>query len=55
MSKKQIDPTVKDALNGLTKAYTDSEGKTKAGRIFRFILRVVPLGTILNALVHKNK
>lgn len=53
--KKQIDPTVKDALNNLTKAYTESEGKTKAGRLFRFILRIVPLGTILSAVVHKNK
>lgn len=53
--KKQIDPIVKDALNELTKAYTDSKGKTPLGRIFRFVLKIIPLGTILNALVHKNK
>ena len=53
--KKQIDPTVKDALNELTKAYTETQGKTNAGRIFRFILRIIPIGTILNALIHKNK
>lgn len=52
--KKQIDPVVKDVLNELTKAYTESEGKTKAGRFFRFALRFVPIGTILNALVHKK-
>lgn len=53
--KKKIDPVVKEALNELTKAYTESEGKTSAGRIFRFVLRIIPLGTILNALIHKKK
>jgi len=52
--KKQIDPTVKDALNGLTEAYVKTKGKTKAGRLFRMILSIIPIGTILNALVHKK-
>lgn len=55
MSTKQINPVVKDAIDGLTKAYSESEGKTKAGRILRFIVRVIPLSTILSALVHKSK
>lgn len=55
MSKKQINPQVKDALDGLTKAYTETEGKTKAGRFLRFVLRVIPIGTLLDAIVHKNK
>ena len=53
--KKHIDPIVKKAVDELTKVYVESEGKTKAGRILRFILRVVPLSTILSALVHKRK
>lgn len=54
-SKKQIDPVVKDVIDNLTKAYSESEGKTKAGRVLRFIVRFVPLSTIIDALVHKNK
>ena len=53
--KKQINPVVKDAIDGLTSAYTQTEGKTKAGRILRFILRVIPLSTIVSALAHKSK
>lgn len=53
--KKQIDPVVKNAIDGLTRAYTETEGKTKAGRALRFILRVIPLSTIVSALAHKSK
>ena len=52
--KKQIDPIVKGVLNELTRAYVESEAKTKAGRIFRFALRFIPLDVILSALVHKK-
>jgi len=58
MATKQIDPNnpiVKDALDGLTKAYTESEGKTRAGRFFRLVLRIIPLSTIVSALVHKKR
>ena len=55
MSKKQINPEVKNALDGLTKAYTETEGKTKAGRFLRFLLRVVPVSTLIEAVIHKNK
>jgi hypothetical protein len=55
MSKKQIDPVVKNAIDGLTKAYTETEGQTKAGRALRFILRAIPLSTIISALAHKSK
>lgn len=55
MSKKQINPVVKDAIDGLTKAYTETEGKTKAGRFLRFLLRVIPVSTLISAIAHKNK
>lgn len=51
---KNIDPIVKEALDNLTKTYTESQGKTKAGRFLRLIVSIIPLGTIVDALVHKN-
>lgn len=55
MAVKQIDPVLKEAIDGFIKAYSESEAKTKAGRLLRFIVRFVPLSTIVDALVHKNK
>lgn len=53
--KKKIDPDVVEAMNNLTSVYTSSKGKTKLGIWLRMILRIVPLGTLLDAVVHKNR
>jgi len=53
--EKNIPPIVNQALNELTKKYSESTATTNAGRILRFIARVVPLDVLLKIIVHKAK
>lgn len=55
MPQKQLPPIIGDALNELTKKYSESPSTTNAGRVLRFIARIVPLGTLIKMVVHKNK
>ena len=56
MKESQKLPTgVGEALDELTKRYSESPATTNAGRVLRFIAKVIPLGTLLKLVVHKNK
>jgi len=52
---KHTDPNIKDVLDKLSKAYADSPATTKAGLLVRLFVKFVPLGILLDALVHKHK
>lgn len=56
MRQSQKLPTeIGTALDSLTKSYSESKATTEAGRILRFIARIIPLSTVLKIIVHKNK
>lgn len=52
---QKLPPIVGNALDELTKRYSESPATTNAGRVLRFIARIVPLSTLLQLVVHKNK
>jgi len=51
--KQEVPKEVKDAFDEAAKKYSESEAKTDAGRIFRFILRFISPSTIYKAVLHK--
>lgn len=55
MPKKQLPPVIGQAVNELTKKYSESEATTGAGRILRFLARFFTVDDVLKMLSHKNK
>jgi len=56
MKESQKLPTeVGNALDELSKRYSESPATTGAGRLLRFFARIIPLSTVLKIVVHKNK
>lgn len=48
-----IPQPLQDALNESAKAYSNSPATTNAGRILRFIARILPPTTIIKLFAHK--
>lgn len=55
MDKQQLPPVIGGALDKLTKAYSESEATTNAGRVLRFLARFVTVDMVLKILTHKNR
>ena len=51
--ENQIPTQVKDALDKAAQQYSRSEATTNAGRVLRFIARILPPTTIVKLFAHK--
>lgn len=55
MPKQQLPPVIGQAVNELTRKYSESPATTNAGRVLRFLARFVTVDMVLKILTHKNK
>lgn len=55
MKKQQLPPVISQAVNELTRKYSESKATTTAGRVLRFVSRFVTVDMLLKLIVHKNK
>lgn len=52
---KNLEDGVKVALQTGLDAYAQSPATTKAGRIFRFIAKFIPVDELIGMVIHKTK
>lgn len=55
MSKIRLPREIKDAVNDVSKKYSESPATTNAGVVLRIFARFVTIDTLLKLLSHKNK
>jgi hypothetical protein len=55
MPTTQLPPVIGQAVNELTRKYSESPATTNAGRVLRFFARFVTVDDLLKLLTHKNK
>ena len=54
MKNQEIPPIINQAVNELTKKYSESTATTNAGRVLRFVSRFVTLDMLLKLITHKK-
>ena len=53
--EKEIPDVLKNGLQEVATAYSNSEATTNAGRILRFIAKIIPVSVVLQLFAHKLK
>lgn len=52
---KKLPTVIGQAVDEMTKKYSESPATTNAGRVLRFVARFVTLDMLIKLVVHKNK
>lgn len=53
--KKEIPDVLKNGLQEVATAYSNSKATTNAGVVLRFIARIIPVNLVLQLFAHKLK